>query len=61
MTHQGCSFLKKRTKRLLILRKRTDPGLGRMGESGGEHKSLLVLAGQASASFRNEHTYFFFS
>jgi feruloyl esterase len=35
---QKCSFLKKRTKRLLILRKRRDPGLGRIAASCGEAK-----------------------
>ncbi len=42
-----CSFLKKRTKRLLILRKRTNTGLGRRGGSGARHKGLLVPAGRA--------------
>jgi hypothetical protein len=35
---KACSFLKKRTKRLLILRQRTDPGHGRRGGSGGKVK-----------------------
>jgi hypothetical protein len=32
---KACSFLKKRTKRLLILRRRSDTGFGRM-DWGGE-------------------------
>jgi hypothetical protein len=37
------SFLKKRTKRLLIFRKRTGPGYGRIAGRCGKSKSLLVL------------------
>jgi hypothetical protein len=49
---EECSFLKKRTKRLLCLRQRMDPGHGRRGGSGGKSKSLLVLF------FRKEHSSF---
>jgi hypothetical protein len=37
------SFLKKRSKRLLILRKNIDAGLGRIGRERRRIKSFLVL------------------
>jgi hypothetical protein len=40
---KACSFLKKRTKRLSILRKRTDPGHGRIVGTSAKSKSLLLL------------------
>jgi len=38
-----CSFLKKRTKRLLLLRKLKDPGYGRPNVKLRRNKSLLLL------------------
>jgi hypothetical protein len=40
---QGCSFLKKRTKRLLFLRRSQVPGHGLDLSAGAGHKSLLLL------------------
>jgi hypothetical protein len=40
---ENCSFLKKRTKRLLFLRRRQDPGHSLDLGSGGDLKSLLLL------------------
>jgi hypothetical protein len=43
MEKQECSFLKKRTKKLLFLRKRTDTGHGLALRTAARNKSLLLL------------------
>jgi hypothetical protein len=40
---EACSFLKKKTKRLLLLRRSHDPGHGRDLSVGTGNKSLLLL------------------
>jgi hypothetical protein len=40
---QECSFLKKRTKKLLFLRKHTDTGHGPAAGAAAGNKSLLLL------------------
>jgi hypothetical protein len=43
---QDCSFLKKRTKRLFILRQRTDPGHGRRGATSADVKVFWFFSSE---------------
>jgi hypothetical protein len=57
-TRQKSSFLKKRSKRLLFLGPRMDPGLGRIGGRSAGHKSLLLPQGGLRLFFRKEDSFF---
>jgi hypothetical protein len=46
LKQERCSFLKKRTKRLLLRRPRKDPGHGRIGGSGGEIKVFCFFSSE---------------
>jgi hypothetical protein len=43
---EDCSFLKKRTKRLLLLRGAHDPGLGRQRATGGGIKVFCFFSSE---------------
>jgi hypothetical protein len=43
---QGCSFLKKRTKGLLILRRADDPGHGRQADAGAGTKVFCFFSSE---------------
>jgi hypothetical protein len=46
LDREGCSFLKKRTKRLSIPRGADDTGLGRHGAAGGEVKVFCFFSSE---------------
>jgi hypothetical protein len=54
----GTSFLKKRSKRLLILRQRTAPGLGRRDGSSRELKVFWFRRAGFRLFFRKEQASF---
>jgi hypothetical protein len=58
---EECSFLKKRTKRLLALRWHRDTGFGRRGGGGGESKSLWFFSSEENGflSYLSESARFF--
>jgi hypothetical protein len=52
-----CSFLKKRTKRLLSLRQRTDTGHGRIGGTSGKIKVFWFFSSEKNGFLPKRNTH----